>query len=123
MSPAQRVSLLAADATLQIQREEALATAPEKDEENAIEKSYHRRRRIRLVIEPFHGDIPPTDSQLRKAHSLEPRKGAAQIVPHFRRFKRPRRWMPGIRYFKHHILVEQGESEFAPSILILQCDQ
>lgn len=123
MSPAQRMSLLAADATLQIQREQALAIAVEQDERNAIEKRYHRRRRIRLLIEPIDGDIPPTDSQVRRAHSLEPRKGAAQIVPHFGRFKRPRRWMPGIRDFESHMLVEQGESEFAPPILILQCDQ
>lgn len=123
MSPVQRESLLAADATLQKQREQVLATALEDDERNGIEIRYHRRRRVRVVIESFDGDIQPTDSQLRSSHSLEPGKGAAQIVPHFGRFKRPRRWMTGIRDFEDHMLVEQGESEFVPPILILQCHQ
>ncbi|KAI3320528.1 heterokaryon incompatibility protein-domain-containing protein [Xylariaceae sp. AK1471] len=120
LSPTQRVSLLAADIALQTRQERDLAKAQENHERRAIQKEYHCHRRVRVVIEPFDGDVAPVDSQVKSVHSLEPGKGSAQIIPHFGRYKRPRRWMCGIRDFKDHLLVEQGESEFAPPILILQ---
>ena len=123
MSPGQHTSLLTADATLEAQRDQLLAITPNADERRTTENEYDGRRRIRLFVETFDRDITPLDSQIRRSHSLEVGKGAAQIVPHFGRFKRPRRWMSGIRNFQNQMLVEQGEAEFAAPILILRCDQ
>ena len=120
MSPEQHQSLFDTDSTLEDQRRRALEEASEDGGKQAIEEKYRRLRRVRLTIETFDGDIQPRDSQLKNVHSLEISKGGAQIVPHFGKFHRPRRWMRCIRDFEKHMLVEDGELEFAPPILILQ---
>jgi len=119
MSPAQSTALLVADTTLQAQQEQALSTARDDKAIKAIRKDYHARRRLRLVVESFNSHVPPVDSQVKLAHSLGPGRGAAQIVPHFGGYKRPRRWMHAIRDFERHLLLEPGESAFAPPILVL----